>query len=180
MQTAKSNTDVASEAEPLASNGGAHNEQKPCSPAAEPDGERAREDSSVSAQRSVSPAECPDEAPRQPTLASESNGEDQSLGAHLRESKLADSGGVAGEESSQQRAAYSSREKEKGEEDSFRFTKGAYFIGKCVWGKVSLREPLSISLQCPGMSCPCLPSPISRWAGGLALSQQHCLHAAPR
>ena len=37
MQTSKPITEVASEADPMASNGGAHSEEKPCSPAAEPE-----------------------------------------------------------------------------------------------------------------------------------------------
>ena len=130
----------------MASNGGAHTEEKPCSPAAEHRDEAERENSSVSVQHSTSPAACPDEAPELPSLASESNGRDHSLGAQSGQSESVDSDGIAAAEGSKQRAAGKSREKkEEKEKDSFHFSKGAYFIGKCVWGKVSLQKLLSPS-----------------------------------
>ena len=102
------------------------------------------------------------------SLALESNGGDHSLEVQPGESKqLVDSNGIAAAEGSKQRAAGDSRERKQEEEkDSFHFSKGAYFIGKCVWGKVSLQELHSVSLQCPCMSCLCLPSHNSRCVGG--------------
>ena len=170
MQTSKPIAEVASEADPMASNGGAHSGEKPCSPAAEPEEGAELEKLSVSAQRSSSPAACPDEAPEQPSLGSQSNGRDHSLRAQPGKSKLTDSDGNAAGEGSKQRAAGNSREKEEEmDNDSFHFSKGAYFIGKCVWGKVSLQEIISIKLRCLDMSCLCLPTSrqqLLRWVGG--------------
>ena len=147
----------------MASNGGTHTEEKPCSPAAEPGGEREEEISSVSAQRSTSPAVCSDEAPEQPFLAVESNRRDQTLGAQSGKSRSIDSDGIAaGESSKQGPACYSRENKEEEDKKTFRFSKGAYFIGKCVWGKVSLREVLSTNLQCTGVAYLCLPPSVSR------------------
>ena len=128
----------------MASNGDAHTEEKPCSPAAEPREGIEREGIRVSAQRSTSPAACPDGRPEQPSLAPESKERDDSPRAQPVMAKLTDSDGGAAEEGRKELAAGHSEEKQKEEQkDSFRFSKGAYFIGKCVWGKVSLQELLS-------------------------------------
>ena len=130
----------------MASTGDAHTEEKPCSPAAEPREGAEREGISVSAQRSTSPVACLDGGPEQLSLAPESNERDHSLRAQPVKAELTDSDGGAAEEGRKQLAAGRSEEKQKEEQkDSFRFCKGAYFIGKCVWGKVSLQELLSPS-----------------------------------